>query len=42
MTGHTSTTVISHGADSDVAWEARLEAIRGRLREGGRCPWRER
>lgn len=35
MTEPTSTTVISHGADSDVAWEARLDAIRGRLREGG-------
>lgn len=35
---NTSTTVISDGADPDVAWEARLEAIRGRLREGGDAP----
>ncbi|HEX7685789.1 MAG TPA: class I SAM-dependent methyltransferase [Trinickia sp.] len=38
MTGPTSTTVISHGADSDLAWETRLDAIRGRLRQGGDAP----
>lgn len=38
MTAPTSTRVISHGADTDVAWEARLEAIRGRLREAGDVP----
>ncbi len=38
MTGPTSTTVISHGADSDLAWETRLDAIRDRLRQGGDAP----